>query len=96
MIRKSISTLFSFIASSYLIIRRGTARTAGPSEPRSMAEPGPEERTPLDLLDEDFRPPEGYQPKYERTLTMTAEEQTETDEVQELLLALELLGHIDA
>jgi len=36
--------------------------TAGPSRSGVLPDPGPDERAPLDLLDEDYRPPEDYVP----------------------------------
>jgi hypothetical protein len=68
--------------------------TAGPSRLGSLPDPGPDERTPLDLLDEDYRPPEDYVPKYENTLTMSWDERSKTVEVQALLHAVDISGEI--
>ena len=68
--------------------------TAGPSRPRGLPDPGPDERTPLDFLDEDYRPPEDYVPKYENTLTMSWDERFNTDEVQVLLRVAIISGDI--
>jgi hypothetical protein len=68
--------------------------TAGPSRVGSLPDPGPDERTPLDLLDEDYRPPEDYVPKYENTLTMSWDERFDTTEVQALLYASKLSDKI--
>jgi hypothetical protein len=67
---------------------------AGPSRNQSLPDPGPDERTPLDLLDEDYRPPEDYVPKYENTLTMSWDERFNTIEVQALLSAANTSGEI--
>ena len=59
-----------------------------------MPDPGPDERAPLDLLDEDYRPPEDYVPKYENTLTMSWDERNNTVEVQALRDAASLSSDI--
>jgi hypothetical protein len=79
----------------WLICRTPTgSMTAGPSRVGSLPDPGPDERTPLDLLDEDYRPPEDYVPKYENTLTMSWDERFDTTEVQALLYASKLSDKI--
>jgi hypothetical protein len=79
----------------WLIYRTPTGTmTAGPSRLGSLPDPSPDERTPLDLLDEDYRPPEDYVPKYENTLTMSWDERFNTVEVQALLHAVDISGEI--
>lgn len=93
------STIYS--NSCWLIPRpTGVSQTAGPSEPRRGLELGLDEvsppdlgdvpAAPLDLNDELYRPPEGYQPKYENNATMTFEERLDTDEVKQIRPAIVL------
>ena len=79
----------------WLIYRTPTGSiTAGPSRVGSLPDPGPDERAPLDLLDEDYRPPEDYVPKYENTLTMSWDERDSTAEVKALREAARLSSDI--
>jgi hypothetical protein len=86
---------FNPLQQDWLIYRTPTGTmTAGPSRLGSLPDPGPDERTPLDLLDEDYRPPEDYVPKYENTLTMSWDERNSMAEVKALRDAAKLSSDI--